>query len=119
MGPWSTELFVLGCCFCFDLIFLEVGQGALCGLFNVLFIKSRAWPHVQFAMVGDVQEACVHPCPRCDCIFTQRAGRETCVLAMPVQIWGVSLIPPGSVKMNFPLLVSKVLLRSLFGRRQD
>lgn len=66
MGPWSTELFVLGCGFCFDLIFLEVGRGGLCGLSNVLFIKSRAWAHVQFAMVGDVQEACVHPCPRCD-----------------------------------------------------
>lgn len=109
----------MGCCFCFDLILLEVGQGAVCGLSNVLFIKSKAWVHIQFAMVRDVQEACVTLVPDVTGIFTQRAGRETCVLAMPVQIWGVPLIPPGSVKMNVPLLASKVSLRSLFGRRQD
>lgn len=34
--------------------FMKVGQGALCGLSNVLFIKSRAWVRVQFAMAGVV-----------------------------------------------------------------
>lgn len=103
--------------FCFD--FLKVGQGALCGLSDALFIKSRAWVHVQFAAVGVVQEACGTLVPDVTGIFTQWAGRGTCVLAVPVQIQGVPLLPPGSVKMNFPLLASKVSLKSLFGRWQD
>lgn len=96
-----------------------MGQGALCGLSNVLFIKSRARVHVQFAVVGAVQEACVTLVPDVTGIFTQWEGRGTRVLAILAQIWGVPLIPPGSVKMNFHLSALKMSLRSLFGGRQD
>lgn len=87
---------------------MKVGQGALCGLSNVLFIKSRAWVHVQFAMAGVVQEACVTLVLDVTGNLTQWAGRGTSVLAMPAQNWGVPLVPLGSVKMNLPLQASKM-----------
>lgn len=51
-GPLSFKVWVV------VVFFFKVGQGALCGLSNVLFIKSRTWMHVQFATAGVVQEAC-------------------------------------------------------------
>lgn len=74
--------------------------------------------HVQLAMGGVVQEACVALVLDVTGNLTQRAGRGTSVLAMPGQNWGVPLIPSGSVKMNLHLQASKMSPRS-FGRRQD
>lgn len=75
--------------------------------------------HVYFAIVGAVQEACVTLVPDVTGIFTQWEGRGTCVLAILAQVWGVPLIPSGSVKTNFHLSASKMSLRSLFGGMQD
>lgn len=75
--------------------------------------------HVQFAMVGVVQEVCVTLVLDVTGNLTQWAGRGTSVLAMPGQNWGVPLVPPGSVKMNLHLQASKMSPRSLFRRRQD